>query len=116
MGNGINQHLNEPDTITSIISSDTFVSLDPNLQNKIIDTVHNDREKDGGVVGKFLGNKSANASINISFILCVLLVLILIMDFIHSYFINESINMELVNKIIPVITLSIGYIFGKGSN
>lgn len=116
MGNGINQNLNESDAIASIISSGTFVSLDPNLQNKIIDTVYNGREKDGGVVGKFLGNKFANAAINISFILCALLVLILIIDSIHSYLISESINMDLVDRIIPVITLSIGYIFGKGSD
>ena len=55
MGNGINQNLNETDTITSIISSDTFVSLDPNLQNKIIDTVHNDRERMAVLWEKFWG-------------------------------------------------------------
>lgn len=116
MENGINQHLNEIDSITSILSSENFLNLDPNLQNKIINTVYNGRAKDGGVVGKFLGNRFSNAAINISFILCALLVLVLIIDSIHSYFINESINMDLVDRIIPVISLSIGYIFGKGSH
>ncbi|MBQ2961096.1 MAG: hypothetical protein IJE09_07735 [Oscillospiraceae bacterium] len=116
MANGINQNLNGVDSITSIIGSETFLSLDTDIQNKIIDTVHNDKEKDGGVMGKFLGTKPANASMHIGFILCVLLVLLMGIDFVHSYIVNESINMDLVNTIVPVITLSIGYIFGKGSN
>lgn len=116
MENEINRNLNDTDSITSILSSENFLNLDPNLQDKIINTVYNGREKDGGVVGKFLGNRFSNAAINISFILCALLVLILIIDSIHSYVISQSINMDLVDRIIPVITLSIGYIFGKGSD
>lgn len=116
MANEINHNLSGTDTITSIIESDTFVNLNPNLQNKIIDTVHNDKEKDGGVMGKFLGTRPANASMHIGFIICVFLILILIIDFFHSYAINKDINMDLVNQIIPVLTLSMGYIFGKGSN
>lgn len=114
MTNGINQHLDETNYITSIISSETFVNLDPNLQDKIISNAYNDKEKDGGFMGRFLGNRFANAAVNISFILCVLLVLVLIIDSIHPYSINEGINMDLVDRIIPVVTLSIGYIFGKG--
>ena len=116
MGNGISQNYSGIDTITSIIGSETFLSLDSDMQNKIIDTVHNDKEKDGGVMGKLLGTKASNASMHIGFILCVLLIILLGIDFVHSYFVGESINMDLVNTIVPVITLSIGYIFGKGSN
>lgn len=116
MENGINQHLNEKDSITSVINSDNFVNLDLNLQNKIIDSVNNDRDKDSGFVGKFLGNSFSNATVNIIFIVCTLLVLVLIIDSIHSYSINKGINMDLVDKIIPAITLSIGYIFGKDSH
>ena len=116
MANGINQNLNGADSITSIIGSETFLSLDTDIQNKIIDTVHNDKEKDGGVMGKFLGTKPANASMHIGFILCILLVLLIVIDFIYSYIVGQSVNMDLVNTIIPVITLFLGYIFGKGAN
>lgn len=116
MGNGINQNISGTDTITAIISLDTFVSLDPNLQNKIIDTVHNDKDKDGGILGKLLGAKRENASIHIGFIICVLFTIILVLELIHSYCIEGDINMDFINVIVPVITLSIGYIFGKGSN
>ncbi len=116
MGNGVNQSLNGTDPISAIMESENFVNLDQNLQNKIIDTVYSDKEKDGGVMGKFLGNKPANASMNICLILCVLLIVILVVDIIHSYHVGESINMDLVNTVVPVITLSMGYIFGKGSH
>ena len=116
MGNGVNQNLNGNDPIAVIMQSENFLNLDQNLQNKIIDTVYSDKEKDGGVMGKFLGNKPANASMNICLILCVLLIIILLVDIIHSYCVSEDINMELVNTVVPVITLSMGYIFGKGSH
>lgn len=116
MGNGVNQNLNGTDSITAIIESENFVNLDQNLQKKIIDTVQSGKEKDGGAMGKFLGNNPSNVSMHISLILCVLLVLLLLIDFIHSYAVGENINMEFVTIVVPVITLSIGYIFGKGSH
>ena len=51
MGNGVNQSLNGTDPISAIMESENFVNLDQNLQNKIIDTVYSDKEKDGGVMG-----------------------------------------------------------------
>ena len=51
---------------------------------------------------------------HIGLILSILLVILIGIDFFHSYSVKESINMDLVNSIVPVITLSIGYIFGKG--
>lgn len=116
MGSTVNQNLNELDSIASVVNSENFVNLDPNIQNKIIDTMHNDKEKGGGLIGKLLGNKLINASINMSFIICILFIIIMIIDLIHSYCVNENINMDLINIIVPVIMTSIGYIFGKGVN
>lgn len=116
MGNGVNQNLNGTDPIAVIMESENFVNLDPNLQNKIIDTVYSDKEKDGGAMGKFLANKPANASVNIGFVVCVILIAVLVIDIVHSYCVSESINMDLVKTVVPVITLSMGYIFGKGSH
>ena len=115
MTNGINQSLNGVDAISAIIGTENFLNLDSDIQNKIIDTVHTDKEKDGGVMGKFLGSNASNVSMHIGFILCILLIILIAIDFFHSYYVGESINMDLVKTIIPVITLSIGYIFGKGS-
>ena len=116
MANGINQNLVGADALTAIVSSDNFVKIDPDMQNKIIDTVHSNIEKDGGVMGKFLGNRPTNASMHISLLLCMFLIIILLVDTIHSYCVGENINIELVNVVVPVISLSLGYIFGKSSN
>ncbi len=58
MADGLNQKINDHDSISTILSSDNFLNLDANIQNKIIDTVHTDKEKDGGTMGKFLGGIS----------------------------------------------------------
>ena len=113
MADGLNQKINDHDSISTILSSDNFLNLDTNIQNRIIDTVHTDKEKDGGTMGKFLGTNSSNAAMHIALIICGLLLLIIIIDMFHSYYINSNINMELINLIIPVVTLSLGYIFRK---
>lgn len=116
MSNSLNANLNVNDSIAELLRSENFLSLDTDLQNKIIDTVHNDKEKDGGTMGKFLGTKPTNVSIHVALILCMCLLLVLLIDCIHSYYIGQGTNMDLVNVIVPVFSLSIGYIFGKGSN
>ena len=116
MGNETNQNQTEVSSIATLLEKDTFTTLDINLQNKIIDTVHTDKDKDGGIMGKFLGTRPANVSMHIGFILCGVLLLLLAGDWIRSCVINQSINMDLVNVIVPVVTLFFGYIFGKGSN
>lgn len=97
MADGLNQKINDHDSISTILSSDNFLNLDANIQNKIIDTVHTDKEKDGGTMGKFLGTNSSNVAMHIALIICCLLILIIIIDMVHSYFINSSINMELIS-------------------
>jgi hypothetical protein len=37
-------------------------------------------------------------------------------DLIHSFLSNQTITSEIWNLIFPVITLSLGYIFGKGES
>ena len=113
--NKLNAELNTSGSLTSLVTSKTFVNLDQDLQNKIIESVAKENTKKGGLMGKFLGTDSANASMHISLILCGLLILLLAIDFFHAYHVQKNINMDLVSTIIPVITLSLGYIFGKGS-
>lgn len=116
MNNTINSSLANNDTLNNIISNENFSQLNPQLQNTIITAVNDNKAKDGGFLGKLLGLKPINIAMNIALLICVLLILIVIIDTLHAYHIDKSINIELINIVLPVVTLSLGYIFGKGSN
>lgn len=116
MPNAINQSSTGSENITDVIQAKGFLSLDKDLQDKIVDSVNSRKEKDGGIMGRFLGTNTENSSIHISFILCACLLLIMSVDFVHAYCIGAEINMGLANVVVPVITLTIGYFFGKGNH
>lgn len=114
--NGINTNLGKEDSISVLVGSENFLSLDSELQHKIIASVTEEKAKKGGLIGKFLGTEPTNVSMHIALILCGLLVVLLGVDFAHAYATEQVINMDLVGTIIPVVTLSLGYIFGKGAS
>lgn len=113
--NGVNTNLGKGDPITTLVGSDNFLNLDSDLQNKIIETIADGKAQQGGIMGRFLGTEPTNVSMHIALILCGVLVVLLGIDFIHAYKTEQQINMDLVSTIIPVVTLSLGYIFGRGS-
>ncbi len=102
------------DSITSLLESDSFHLLEPTIQKQIINVINEHTDKTGGVIGRLLGNKPANLAIHVIFILCILLLFLILLDNLYAYRTGRTINMELINIIIPVITLAIGYIIGKG--
>lgn len=67
-----------------------------------------------GRIGNLIGGEKKKAAINIAFLLCLSFIALFFVDMIHSYAIGESINDAFLEKIIPVLTLALGYIFGKG--
>ena len=115
MENKINSALDNSSPNTSIVSNlvdrSSFINCDTNIQEKLIQTATEDKKVDGGLLGHFFGTKISNACIHIGFMLCLALIAILILD---SY-LKANINMDLVDKIIPVVTLYLGYIFGHSS-
>lgn len=66
-----------------------------------------------GKFGELLGTNIKNESIHIALIICVILLFFCLADLILSFWTQRTINMDLWNLVIPVITLSLGYIFGK---
>lgn len=104
------------ETIASLLESDSFSNLKPTIQKQIIDYMEQSTNKTGGIMGKLLGNKPANLAIHAILLLCLLLLLLVLVDNLYAYQTGNAINMELINIIIPVITLAIGYIIGKSTN
>lgn len=102
--------------LISIINSDSFLTLNDETKNKVIAAVSSENAKAGGFMGKVFGTKSETTAIYIGFTLTVILIGLLVAVIFWACADDGSTNMELVNGIIPLITLAIGYTFGKSVN
>lgn len=111
MDGRINPQLKKEGTLSDVVGQQNFSKLNPNIQELIIQAAKDIKQKDGGWLGQVLGTHPTNASLHIGLILSSLLILLIIVD---TY--GKSLNLELVKIILPVITLYLGYIFGRNSN
>ena len=108
MQDSLNKAPISEDTVSSIISAKGFDKLDKENQKLIIDAINKGKERDGGLLGKFFGNKKDNAAMNMAFVLCLLLSVIGIITMCHGQ--------NFWNLIISAITSVVGYIFGRSSS
>lgn len=115
MGNQINKDSIANDSLEGIINTDSFVDLNPEVQVKIIDSLSSDKVSDGGFIGKLLGANKENAIIHIGFIIICIFSIVLIAEVIYSFFPNKSVDMELLQAVFPLLSLTIGYVFGKST-
>lgn len=100
------------------IPEKSFNKLNDELKTIVLNGNNNSRiqDKEAGIFGKFLGSNTKNASIHVALILCIILLTICIFDMSHSFFTGKSITSDIWNLVFPIITLSLGYIFGKGDD
>lgn len=101
--------------LSSLPASDNFLKLDPAIQKQIISAIKTDQKTSSGLVGKLLGTKRDNLAIHAVLIICLALLLLIILDNLHAYHTGTSLNMDLINVVIPVITLAVGYIIGNSA-
>lgn len=71
------------------------------------------KEKEGGFIGRVIGTNTKNATINTAFILIILLLIYCIVDMVGAYCSCKPFNYESFKMVLPVITLALGYVFGK---
>lgn len=116
MPDQLNPKLQNEDTLSQVVGQESFSKLNPSIQAQVVQEASKQKDKDGGWMGKFLGNHPTNVSMHIGFLIPVLLIILIMIDTIHSYRIGQAISLELVKTVLPVITLSLGYIFGKNSD
>lgn len=100
--------------ITELITSEGFRDMPENIQEKALNSIENKNQKEGGFMGKLFGTKRENASMNIAFVLCAILLFFCAVDIIHALTVGKAAYTELVKSILPIVTLTLGYIFGKG--
>ena len=98
--------------LSELMNTEAFSLLDGKQKEKLINGFFPDIGKNGGWVGKILGNKAENVMLNIAFFVCLALFGLLFWDASR----HDTINLELIDRAFPVITITLGYIFGKSSN
>lgn len=104
MSEGIKDNFLSNDKIVNVISTEQFSGLSTDIQQSVLNSINNDKSKEGGWMGKLFGTKKELASMNIAVVICLIL-------FITGCIINDS---QYWDKIIPIVAATIGYIFGRG--
>lgn len=113
----INKGAIENDSINGIPGKYIDRLNDEQLQMVLDGNNSAEREKrNAGKFGEWLGSNTKNASIHIALIICITLMVFCAIDLIHSFCPEQSLTSEIWQLIFPVITLSLGYIFGKGES
>lgn len=100
--------------IAAVISAKGFSELSENVQMEALNSAKPDKKQDGGWMGKLFGNNKENQAINVVFVICALLLLLCFVDAICSLIQGRGAYTELMGNIIPIISLAIGYLLGKG--
>ena len=99
--------------ITELVTSEGFKNMPENIQEKALNSIEATSQNEGGWMGRIFGTKKENAAMNIAFTLCGILLIFCGIDIIHAVLIGKVAYTELVKGVIPVVTLTLGYIFGK---
>lgn len=102
------------DSIISAISSDKFSGLSNDMQKKVLNSIGGNDESDGGIMGRIFGSNKEIASMNIVFVICAILLFLCVVDIIFAIIQQRTAYTELTKNIIPIISLAIGYLLGKG--
>ena len=103
-------------SITDLVNSNNFPKMTEELQTTALTSVEKERTSESGMFGKMFGTKKENMAINVAFCMCLLIFILCIADMVRAFKCGESGYTELVKGCIPVFTLTLGYIFGKGNS
>lgn len=97
------------------VTRNVFDSLDDPAKRSII--LANNRiatkHADAGLMGRFIGTHPHNASINTALLISTALISLCLIDLMLSFFSGRSVTDKIWDLSIPVVSLGIGYIFGK---
>ena len=105
--------INENSISAKLVNNlEEYNNVNKETKDKIERLAKAEMSKDAGFFGKIFGSRIANAVVNITFILCFILLLFFFIYLIYCLANHLEINLEILTCIIPVITLSLGYLFG----
>ena len=103
------------DSIITMLGTSEFTGLSPKVQQIAIENIRAGKEIESGYMGKMLGTLLPNMSIYSSFILSILFIGLILISLIFHICgcLSSEFVLEIMKLTIPVITMSLGYMFGK---
>lgn len=109
----INTEIRE--SIGGMVSDDNFSGLAHSIQKMAIENVRAVKELETGCMGKLLGTRMLNMSVYSAFILSVFILALILLSLVCYIFgcICGEFVLELLKMTLPVVTMSLGYMFGK---
>lgn len=107
------------EVLCDLLKSSEFMSLSDDLKIKALESLKNtfkdETKKDNGIMGKLFGNRAKNTSLYIAFLVATLLITVgLIYIFLPPQY-KGTTNLEFWQIIGPIISGTLGYIFGSSS-
>lgn len=110
-GGSLNTNLaDKTTTLANIVTNESFSKLDTEVQVKVIENVRENERIANGLLSSIFGTNKDLVPIYVTF--CIIIMLI-IGCFISHFCFQYT---ELWDVILPIITLTIGYYFGKHEN
>jgi len=97
------------DAIASLAEPENFKALDESDRRALLGELTGKSDKEGGLMGRIFGTKKENASMYVALTLCLVVAGIGVLVYVMSG------DMQIWSIVFPVITASLGYIFGKGT-
>lgn len=96
-----------------ILNAPNFDSLSKANKRMLLNSYSNMNGK--GTLDKMFGSNTERVPIYIAFILCMSLIIIATIFSLVSHITGRIVDLGLWSSIIPVVTLALGYVFGKNN-
>lgn len=104
-----------PDTVSQLVSNQGFLLLNDDLKSVAIKTAYDDRQNDRekGSLDKLFGGSTKRISLYIAWTICMALLVIGLIYILIPPCYKVIDNLEFWKLIAPIITATLGFIFGK---
>lgn len=110
----INKNTN--DTLKDLLNSENLDKLSASAQIIAVEKILDNQGKKSGASGNLFGNVKENILLYCAFWLCVILLIFCGIDILRAICCGESAYTDLVENVIPVITLTLGYMLGQNKD
>ncbi len=110
----INKNTN--DSLRDLLNSENLDKLSDEAQLAAVKGILDNQGKDDGASGHLFGNVKDNILLYSAFWLCIVLLIFCAIDILRAICCGKSAYTDLVENVIPVITLTLGYMLGQNKD